>query len=219
MHVKKKAMHAKAKRILAPKIASVLIAMLAAANPAASWADPIDELADALNMFRGLGIVGVESYRVAIRLPQDDSPNQVQLEEIWRRPSDLVIRGKDEHAPAAVVRSVALYLEPVYVARTAVVELDWKSMGDEVRSSVVVSAGGRHGAERSILIEMPPDMSDLPATLQDISKIEALLDGKGRLSALDIVFRKEGTVQLQCEYDSKGKYNQPIVASWTLPSG
>ena len=219
MHVKKRAMHAKAKRILAPKIASVLIAMLAAANPAASWADPIDELADALNMFRGLGIVGVESYRVAIRLPQDDSPNQVQLEEIWRRPSDLVIRGKDEHAPAAVVRSVALYLEPVYVARTAVVELDWKSMGDEVRSSVVVSAGGRHGAERSILIEMPPDMSDLPATLQDISKIEALLDGKGRLSALDIVFRKEGTVHLQCEYDSKGKYNQPIVASWTLPSG
>src|SRR4030095_1374245 len=117
----------------------------------------IDELAEALERFRGLGIEGVESYRVPIRLPQDDSPNQVQLEEIWRRPSELVIRGKDQHAPAAVVRTVALYLEPVYVARTAVVELDWKSMGDEVRSSVVVSAGGKHGSERAILLEMSPE--------------------------------------------------------------
>jgi hypothetical protein len=205
--------------VMASKRCAFVVTMLLAAIPAVSWADAIDELADALETFRGLGIEGVESYRVPIRLPQDDSPNQVQLEEIWRRPADLVIRGKDEHAPAAVVRTVALYLEPVYVARTAVVELDWKSMGDEVRSSVVVSAGGKHGSERSILIDMPPDMSELPATLRDITRIEALLDGKGRLSTLDIVFRKEGTIHLNCEYDSKGKYNQPIVASWKLPSG
>jgi hypothetical protein len=207
-------------RVMASKRSAFVVAMLLVAVPAVSWAaDAIDELAEALETFRGLGIEGVESYRVPIRLPQDDSPNQVQLEEIWRRPSELVIRGKDQHAPAAVVRTVALYLEPVYVARTAVVELDWKSMGDEVRSSVVVSAGGKHGSERSILIEMPPDMSELPATLRDITRIEALLDAKGRLSTLDIVLRKDGTIHLNCEYDSKGKYNQPIVASWTLPSG
>ncbi|HET9886125.1 MAG TPA: hypothetical protein VFR10_01340, partial [bacterium] len=212
-------MPANSNRVMASIRNAFVVAMLLAAIPAVSWADAIDELAEALETFRGLGIEGVESYRVPIRLPQDDSPNQVQLEEIWRRPSDLVIRGKDDRAPAAVVRTVALYLEPVYVARTAVVELDWKSMGDEVRSSVVVSAGGKHGSERSILIEMPPDMSELPATLRDVTRIEALLDAKGRLSTLDIVLRKDGTIHLKCEYDSKGKYNQPIVASWTLPSG
>ena len=212
-------MAANANRLVAKGKLARCAAILLVAIPTASWADPIDELASALNTFRGLGIEGVESYRVPIRLPHDDSPDQVQLEEIWRRPSDLVIRAKEQSTPPAIVRSVALYLEPVYVARTAVVELDWKSMGDEVRSSVVVNAGGAHGSERSILIEMPPDMSDLPATLRDISKIEALLDGKGRLSVLDSVLRQEGAIHLECEYDSKGKYNQPIVAIWTLPSG
>jgi hypothetical protein len=216
---REKRMPANAKRIAGKWKPALFAAIVVAAIPAASWADPIDELAEALNTFRGLGIEGVESYRVSIRLPQDDSPNPVQLEEIWRRPSELIIRAKDAKSPPAVVRSVALYLEPVYVARTAVVELDWKTMGDWVRSSVVVNAGGKHGSERSILIDMPPDMSKLPATLQDVSKIEALLDGKSRLSTLDIVLREEGTIHLACEYDSKGKYNQPIVAIWTLPSG
>jgi len=192
--------------------------LLLAALSSPSWADPIDELAAALEMFRGLGIAGVESYRVPIRLPHDDSPQKIKLEEVWRHPSELVIRARDS-APAAVVRSFALYLEPVYVARTAVIELDWKTLGEGVRSSVVTTAAGKHGSERSIVIEMPPDPNIVPATVRDVFRIDALLDGKGRLSVLDIVMRDEGTIHLECEYDAKGRYPQPILASWTLPTG
>jgi hypothetical protein len=193
-----------------------LLLLATLASP--SWADPVDELANALEMFRGLGIEGVQSYRVPIRLPHDESPEQIKLEEVWRHPSELVIRAR-ESAPAAVVRSFALYLEPVYVARTAVIELDWKALGEDVRFAVVASAAGKHGTERSIVIEMPPDQQDLPVAVRDVLRIDALLDDKGRLCILDIVLRDEGTIHLECEYDSKGRYHQPILASWTLPTG
>jgi hypothetical protein len=201
---------------MAKRISTAVLLLAASSSP--SGADPIDELAAALETFRGLGIEGVERYRVPIRLPHDDSPEQIKLEEVWRYPSELVIRAR-ESAPAAVVRSFALYLEPVYVARTAVIELDWKELGEDVRSSVIASAAGKHGAERSIVIEMPPDTSTLPPTVRDVFRIDALLDEKGRLSVLDIVMRDEGSIHLECEYDAKGRAAQPIVASWTLPSG
>jgi hypothetical protein len=115
---------------------------------------------------------------------------------------------------------MALYLEPLYVARSAVVELDWRSVGDEVRSAAKVSARPSERG-RLIQVQIPEDEGDeLPEALEDVAAIDAELDAKGRLAMLDVTLRgEEGSVQLECEYDSKGRSTQPILVTWKLPTG
>ncbi len=204
----------------AASAAPFLAAALAAVLPPPALADPVDELAAALDRVRGLGRSSVSSYRVPLTLPDDESAHGVALEECWRAPSTLVIRARDASAPGAVVRSLALYLEPLYVARTAILDLEWTSIGENVRAVASMSAEARKGG-RAITVDLPEgEPSDLPPSLQDVDRIEAALDGSGRLLGLEVLLRDDqGTVRVECDYDARGSATQPVEARWTLPSG
>ncbi len=197
-------------------LSSAAFAAHAFAPPAS--ADPVDDLAAAFTAFRGLGHASVQRYRVPLRIPEDESAANVKVDEIWRAPSDLVLRARGTSTPGAVVRSLALYLEPMYVARTAILEVDWSAIAQDVRASAVVRAHAEAGGT-AITLELPDSSATrLPEALRDVERIDAKLDARGRLHEMELRLKAgDDVISVACDYERDAP--QPSTARWRLPTG
>lgn len=186
-------------------------------------ADPLDDLRQAVLAFRGIGLRDVAAYRATFRLPDEEQQNEVRLEELWRAPSTFAIRAADG-APAAVVRSYAIFLEPLYVARASILDADLEAGAERLRQVArLQSTPGESGA-RTIRLTLPaqPD-STLPGFFRDVSWLEGRLRADGKLLGFHVEFRaSEGrvaeTLDLTCTWKDV-KAPQPSLCTWTLPDG
>lgn len=197
----------------------VLFAALCAA-PAAR-ADVVDELRDAVLPFRGIGHADVLAYRVELTLPEDDE-DPVPLRELWRAPADYGLRAAGS-APAAVVRSWAIFLEPLYVARASLLDGDLERGAARLRE-VAKAESRAEPSGRTLRLELPaePDPA-LPDLLRDVLRLDATLDAKGRLTGFRLQLRgapgRAGeTLRLECTW-ADPRAPQPTLCTWTLPDG
>lgn len=186
-------------------------------------ADPIDDLQRAVLAFRGIGLRDVAAYRATFRLPDEEGKEKVSLEELWRAPSDFAIRAADA-SPAAVVRSYAIFLEPLYVARASILDADLDAGAAHLRQVVRVEAKPAESGSRTIRLTFPsaPD-STLAGFLRDVSWLEGRLDDAGRLQGFHVEFRASGgraseKLDLVCTWKD-GRAPQPSLCTWTLPDG
>lgn len=184
---------------------------------ASETSEVLSSLAAALGHFRGVGYDDVHSYRVEVVAP-DPSEDSVPLQETWRAPDDLTIRAAGPSTPTAVVRSLALYLEPLYVARSSLLEADFEQYADALEAEADVTLTERPSGEREIHVQLPSDPETLPEVLKELLEFRAVLDESGRLLVLDLRMREgEEELGLQCSYH--GDEVQPSAAKWSLPSG
>jgi hypothetical protein len=212
---------------LAAPLAAVLLAaalLLSAPGTGAGCPaapDALDVLAQAVAGFRGLGHPDVVAYRVPLSLPDEEDDEPVALEELWRADGDLVIRAADPRTPGALVRSLALYLEPLYVARSALIDLDLAAAVTRLRETATITvAEVDAGTQIEVRLAAGPD-PELPEYFRDVTGLAARLDGAGRLVMFRLDLRGEAEpLRLSCRYgDASSASCQPTVASWTLPSG
>jgi hypothetical protein len=195
------------------------------ASTAESAPDPLDRLLSALGAFRGLGDPDVTSYRVPVRLPEEEEESP-PLVEIWRAPDDLALRAESSATPQAVVRSLAMYLEPVYVARSAFLRADLAEAASRVRTEAEVT--GTPGADGGLVVtvRIPPGAAErMPESLRDVARLEAGLRADGRLGTLEASIRGAapdggiGTLALACTWSDDPADPQPARIAWTLPDG
>jgi hypothetical protein len=199
--------------------AALLILVLPAARASSAPArasDGLDELAAAVARFRGTGYEDVTSYRATLRLPDDPEDESVPLLELWRAPSSLALRAAEPDAPRAVVRGLAIYLEPLYVARASLLGADLAASVDRLRATCAVeNTGGGGGREISVRFGPQPD-EQLPVELRDLARLDARLDARDRLAGLSLVTREGDSIALECDYGD-GALPQPDVVRWSLP--
>jgi hypothetical protein len=204
--------------------AAVLTALLCLARGAAA-ADPIDDLRHAVLAFRGIGLPDIPAYHATFRLPEEDSrQNQkVVLEELWRSPSEFAIRAADS-SPTAIVRSYAIFLEPLYVARASILDTDFDAGAGHLRKVARVESKVGEGGLRTIHLTLPakPD-SALDDFLRDVSWLEGRIDATGRLQAFHVEFRSSGgrppeKLDLSCAWKDT-RAPQPSSCTWKLPDG
>jgi hypothetical protein len=200
----------------------LLAATMVAPRP--SLADALDDLRASLASFRGVGYADVAAYRAAFRLPDDDADEAIALEEMWRAPGDFALRAAEPAAPA-VVRSYAIFLEPLYVARTSILDADLDRGLQRLREIGKITTSPSSAGARSVRVELPdPPDSTLPGFLRDVSRIDALLDLRGRLSRLRLELppargrRTADSLVVVCTWDD-AKAHQPSKCTWTLPDG
>jgi len=108
----------------------------------------LEALAASLQRLRGVGSADVSSYRVRVDV-EDAEEETAPLLETWRAPADLTVRAWDSSTPTAIVRSLALYLEPLYVARSSLLGTHrLRATAGAQRNSPVVRTfrGWTHGA-------------------------------------------------------------------------
>jgi hypothetical protein len=195
--------------------AAVLAGSVSGAAPSS---DGLEELARAVARFRGVGHEDVSSYRVLVRLPDDPEGEASPLLEMWRAPSDLAVQAAEPGVPRAVVRGLAMYLEPLYVARASLLGTDLEASVRRLRETCTVSSVAE-GAQARVKIAFPaaPD-PELPVELADLARLDALLDGDARLVTLQLETREGDRIGLTCEYGGKAFLTQPSRARWTLPN-
>lgn len=185
-------------------------------------ADPLDELRAAIVPFRGIGYGDVRAYRVPFTLPDDDD-DAVPLVELWRAPAVYGLRAAAA-APAAVVRSWAIFLEPLYVARASLLDGDLESGAARLRAVAALSAEPGAGGGRTVRMTLPATRDSLlPELLRDVSALDADLDAKGRLCGFRLVLRDASgrdadTLRLACTW-TDARAPQPAACTWTLPDG
>ena len=195
-------------------------ALLAAS---AAGADSLDDLRSAVLAFRGIGLRDVAAYRTTFRLPDDERPGEVRLEELWRAPSTYAIRSADG-APAAVIRSYAIFLEPLYVARASILDADFDAGADRLRAVAHVESVPGKGGARTVRVTLPAQSdSSLSGFLRDVSWLEGHIRADGKLSGFHAQFRAtQGrapeTLDLVCTWKD-AKAPQPSLCTWTLPDG
>jgi hypothetical protein len=197
---------------------SVLAVSLAVvAGPAR--ADEFARLVEACERFEGVGDPEVFAYRVPLTLP-DEPEETVALEEIWCAREDLAIRGSDPATPAAMVRSLALYLEPFYVARSVLVRLDLRDVASRLREIARITAG-TDSAGTWIVIELPAETEPpLPDLCRELERLEGRVDEEGRLATLELTLREgHETIELVASYDDGAALTQPPEFHWELPGG
>jgi len=200
------------------RIAIALSAALVLVNPSPVTADSLDDLARAVQRFRGVGHEDVWSYRVPLEIP-DESEETVPLEELWRKPRELSLRAARPGTPLAIVRSLALYLEPLYVARASLLDADLGGHVERLREAAAVESRSL-GERNRIAVRFPedPQTRGLEA-FQDVARLEADVDPGARLHRLELQLRGEkAPLVLECEYGEGGR-PQPELAVWTLPNG
>ena len=181
--------------------------------------DGLEDLAAAVARFRGTGHADVASYRVTVRLPDDPEGASMPLQELWRAPSELALRAAKPGTPRAIVRGLAIYLEPMYVARVSLLGADLAASVGRMRASCrVASSVGTGGRSVAVTFPAEPD-SALPAELADLAQLDARLDDHGRITRLDLETREGDTIALDCDYDAARSYPQPDLVRWTLPNG
>ncbi|MEZ5064825.1 MAG: hypothetical protein R3B81_08800 [bacterium] len=182
-------------------------------------ADPLDDLVDAIARFRGLGDESVSRYRVEMRVP-DETEEVAPLVETWEAPARLGIRAAHASTPAAVVRGLAVFLEPLFVTRSSIYSIDLDSGRDVVRSEGQVSVSETASGLRSIRVVLPENSANLPEMLKDLVEVGATLDGERRLVDLTVRLRTNGTPQAMTVHcDWQPRQPQPGHATWVLPNG
>jgi hypothetical protein len=215
------------RRRAAPTAAMLRAALLAGAQAALlaatpTHADPLDDLRRAVLAFRGIGHEDVAAYRTEIRLPDEGEEDSIPLVEVWRAPTGYGVRAATK-APAAAVRSWAIFLEPLYVARSSLLDADLETGAARLREVAKVEERAERDG-RVVRVAMPaaPD-SQLPGFLRDVSLLEGRLDARGRLRALRLELRaakgRPGeTLDLECSWQDRAA-PQPSTCAWTLPGG
>jgi len=199
-------------------LAAAVVAV-ASVVPVDAFADALDELAAAVARFRGVGYADVTSYRALVRLPDDPDGEAVPLREIWRAPADLALRAAEPGTPTAVVRGLAIYLEPLYVARASLLGADLESDLERMRRTCRVEA--REGKQTTVEVEFPavPD-EGLSRELRDLARLTAVIDSHGRLEKLDVTTHEGDGVSMECAYGSGDPAPpQPSRVVWSLPDG
>jgi hypothetical protein len=199
-------------------IAALALTLAAAAAPAAPR-EPLDDLVDGVLRLQGLGHTDVKSYRVPVILPEDPGGEVIPLVEEWHAPADLVVRAAEPRTPKAMVRSLAIYLEPLYVAQASLLGADLESGRKSMRSTCRVEAEGRRGGGKQVSVIFPQTADpQLPEELADLARVDAELDAHGRLIALSVRTREADSLSFRCEYAGP-EVPQPRRASWTLGRG
>jgi hypothetical protein len=196
--------------------------LLAGFTTAGAAEDCLSQLGRAIGRFRGLGYADVETYRVELRLPDDPDEAPVPLEELWRAPDETAVRALDPGTNRAIVRTLALYLEPLFIARTSLLEADWAAYEDRLRaaSKITCRTSGKGKTVAVALDSVGVASSGLPEVFRSLRSFEATIDAFERLLFLEAQFRdEEGLLKLRCSYDAAGKRPQPDLAVWTLPNG
>jgi hypothetical protein len=200
---------------------AALVAALAWAAPAS--ADALDDVVAAISAFRGIGLPDVPEYRVPFRLP-DEGEGPVALEEIWRAPATFAIRS-ERRVPLATVRSYAIFLEPLYVARSTALDAELGEAVARVRRVARVETKPAENGARDVSVALPmPADTTLPGFLREISRLEARLSGDGRLRRLRLEFptgpgrRVPETLGVDCSWED-ARAPQPSRCTWTLPDG
>ena len=201
-------------------LALVILANAVAGSPARG--DDLDDLRKAVLAFRGVGYAEVSAYRAELRLP-DEEEAAVPLRELWRAPAEFGLRAAGK-APGAVVRSWAIFLDPLYVARTSLLDAELDAGADRLREIARIDAEAAAEGGRLIRVTLPdrPD-SLLPGFLRDVGRLEGRVDGRGRLRGFHIEFRATGTrapetIELACTWED-AKAPQPSLCTWSLPDG
>jgi hypothetical protein len=183
----------------------------------------VGELRQALLPFRGIGLRDVQAYRATFRLPDDEQQADVRLEELWRAPASFAIRAADG-TPPALVRSYAIFLEPLYVARASLLDTDLDAGAARLRGVARAERIPGPSGTRTIRLTLPsPPDSSLPGLLRDVTRIEARLRSDGKLASFHAEFRPaEGraaeTLDLTCVWRDVDA-PQPTLCTWTLPDG
>jgi hypothetical protein len=182
-------------------------------------ADELTRLAEACARFEGVGDSEVVAYRVPVTLPEEPDESIV-LEEIWRAGEDLALRGADATTPAALVRSLALYLEPFYVARSVLVRLDLRAVADRLREVAGIKAGS-DSAGTWLELELPAEAEPpLPEVCRELERLAGRLDEQGRLTSLELTLREsQEAIELVATYGDEAAFAQPGEVRWVLPSG
>lgn len=185
-------------------------------------ADPLDELSAAVARFRGIGDEDVRAYAVPFRLP-DEEDDAVVLMEVWRAPSELALAAKDPAVPRAVVRSWALFLEPMFVTRQSLLGMDLDAGAARLRQIAAIDAvpvgDGLH-----VTIVVPGETDPrLPDLLRDVTAVRADLDARGRIEGLAVDLRTGAsggpeTITLRCTYGDSDR-DLPELAEWSLGDG
>jgi hypothetical protein len=184
--------------------------------------DAFDRLIGALERFRGIGDPTVSRFRVELRLP-DEEEEAPPLLELWRFPDVLALRAADPKTPRAVVRGLALYLEPLYVARSSFLRADLREASEVVRTVAEIrTEPGPTGETVFVRFPTPAD-ERLPVALRDVRLLSARLDELGRLASLDVDLRAAGVdggpgrLGLLCTPSKDPRDPQPSYVRWTLP--
>ncbi len=206
---------------VAPAAALLVAAAALGVAPTVARADVVDALRDAVLPFRGIGHAQVQSYRVELTLPQDDE-DPVPLLELWRAPAEYGLRAAGS-APAAVVRSWAIFLEPLYVARASLLDSDLERGAARLRA-VAKAESRAQGDGRTLHLELPAEPDpELPDLLRDVTRLDAALDAQGRLTGFRLQLRgapgRDGEIlRLECTW-ADPRAPQPTQCTWTLPDG
>jgi len=198
-------------------------ALLVALGAGAAAADALDDLHAAVMPFRGIGHADVTAYRVPLDLPDEDEDGAVDLLEVWRAPADYGVRAAGRAAPA-LVRSWAIFLEPLYVARASALDADLEAAAARLREVArVEDEAGQDGGRRIRITAPATTGAPLPGLLRDLADLQAGLDARGRLVRLRLELRSGGggavdTLELACAWDEPAA-PQPSRCAWTLPDG
>jgi hypothetical protein len=201
------------------RIGRALAALAAGAAAAAGGparADGLDRLADAVARLRGVGYPDVASYRVTLLLPEDEDEETVPLQELWRAPAKLALRPAEPGTSRAVVRGLAIYLEPLFVARASFLASDLAGAADALRERCGI-AEDEGGAAIRVTFPAAADEA-IPEELRDLAWLEAALDEAGRVRRLALATREGDEVELRCEYPGGSRAPQPRAVHWALPN-
>jgi hypothetical protein len=140
----------------------------------------------------------------------------VPLCELWRAPADLALRAADEGASRPVVRGLAIYLEPLFVARASFLGSDLSESADRLRASCDIHETDG-GAGVRVAFPVEPD-STVPEGFRDLAWLEAALDEHDRVTLLALSTRDGDEVELRCEYAADPRAPQPQAVHWLLPN-
>jgi hypothetical protein len=188
-----------------------------AATAAPAAGDGLDALVQAVARFRGVGHEDVASYRVLVELPDDPEGEPTPLVEMWRAPADLGLRAADSGTSRAIVRGLALYLEPLYVARASLLGADLEASVERLRASCAVRVSPEEGGRR-VTVDFPAEpLEDVAKELADLARVDVLLDRGGRILTMQVETRDGDRIALECSYDGPPSLSQPTLARWRLP--
>ncbi|MBZ0269424.1 hypothetical protein K8I85_14815 [bacterium] len=192
------------------------------ADPVVAFADPLRDLVSAVARFRGIGDAEVRAYTVPFTLP-DEEDESIVLLEAWRAPSELALGAKRQGVPRAVVRSWALFLEPMFVTRTSLLGMDLEAGAGRLREIAAIAATpAGDGTDITITIPGQGDAA-LPELLRDVSALRATVDARGRIHRLAVDLRATGAgapenITLACTYAERDG-DLPGLAEWSLGDG
>lgn len=194
-----------------------LVAWLFGASAVA--AEPLHELVTALERFRGLGDPAVSAYAVELRIPSEED-EVAPLTETWEAPARMALRARHTSTPVAIVRGLALFLEPLYVTRTSIFSLDFEEALGPFQKELGLTAENRDSG-RWITLDVPEVLpADFPEELADLRRLVCRVDDRGRLVELSLTIRSGAVEERMKLFAVWGQDQpQPRRVEWALPGG